>query len=83
MKTKKIQSLLLIIATTLTVVLTALLLILDSIVLKILLLFSSGISAYFSIDLSNEFAKHTSHSNRAPHGYDPFEDIEVQKKKKL
>lgn len=54
----------------------------DIIVLKILLLFSSGLSAYFGIDLSNEFDKHTSQSNRTPHMYDPFEDIEDQKKKK-
>lgn len=79
----KIKKLLLITATSLTVILTALLLILDSIVLKVLLLFSSGISAYFSINLSIEFDKHTSLSNRTPHRYDPFEDIEEQKKKKL
>ncbi len=75
------QSLLLIIVTTLTFVITALLLILDNIFLKILLLFSSGISAYFSINLSYEFDKHTSQSNRTPHRYDPFEDIEEQNKK--
>ncbi len=67
-------------------VLSLSLFVVDTVIIKILLIIFSTISGFISmknaINIRNEIAKHTSISNPTPHMFDPFARLNEELKKK-